>query len=72
MKWGHLYYSSTQQQSLRNDVSAGSSGVKKRRSWAESSGSYYIPGSDFDPQSRSFQPQELRPRPVTKKAKKHV
>ena len=35
-------------------------------------GSIDIPGSDFDPQSRSFKPQELRPRPLTKRAKKKV
>lgn len=32
----------------------------------------YIPGQDFDPKSRQFSPEELRPQPMSKKSKKQV
>jgi hypothetical protein len=31
-----------------------------------------IPGIDFDPRSRQFSEEELRPQPMTKKSKKQV
>ena len=52
---------------------------KKRRSLItveasllDSLDSDFVPGSDFDPQSSSFNPKELQPRPVVKKAKRRV
>lgn len=32
----------------------------------------YVPGQDFDPKSRQFSPEELRPQPMSKKSKKQV
>lgn len=63
-------------QSTRTDQEAKK---KKRRSLItveasllDSLDSDFVPGSDFDPQSSSFNPKELQPRPVVKKAKRRV
>ena len=37
-----------------------------------SSAGSYVPGQDFDPKSRPFSQEELRPQPMSKKSKKQV